>query len=746
MNDILQSLNEKQREAATKTEGPILILAGAGSGKTKTLTHRVAYLIREKRVFPGNILAVTFTNKAAGEMKERIAKLLGKSTTNYSLPTTHSSLPLIGTFHSVCVRILRKDIDKIGRESNFHIYDSAEQKTVMKEVIKELKLDPKQYKPGSFLAAVSNAKNELMNEKAFEMAAQGYFEEMVAKAYWRYQEKLVENNALDFDDILRFTVELFEKIPAIKENYQDIFRYVLVDEYQDTNKAQYRLVRQLTEKHRNLCVVGDDAQSVYLFRGADIRNILEFEKDFPDAYVVCLEQNYRSTRNILDAADAVISNNVNRKEKRLWTTQSGGEKLHVFEARDETNEAQFVAREIGRLHEEKNVPYSSFAVLYRTNAQSRALEEQFLSESIPYRIIGGIRFYERKEIKDVVAYLRFIVNSRDTLALKRIVNEPKRGIGKQTLFKWLEYAKEVGKSPVEVGINDSLKKSGLNDGKIKAVQDFCGVVADLQKKQQTQKLSQFLESVFRKTGYEKTLTSENTAESKARMENIAELLSVAKRYDESENQEALKRFLEAVALASDTDEIDQQEKAVYLMTIHSAKGLEFSHVFLVGLEEGIFPHSRSAFSQRELEEERRLMYVGITRAKIQAYLTHAETRLLYGSTQANPPSRFLGEIPENLKENKHFLLDSIQDDDNFSPTNMARSHKGIKRYDLSPKKRSKVESRKSESSFSDGEKVSHATFGRGIVVSQSDDMYTIVFQGAGVKKIAKGLGVLQKSQ
>ena len=767
--DILESLNEKQREAVVKTDGPLLILAGAGSGKTKTLTHRVAHLIASGRARPGEILAVTFTNKAAGEMKERIGNLLG-GPAGRALSAHRASFgaaPFVGTFHSLCVRILRRDIDKIGRDAAFQIFDTGEQKKIMTEVIKELGLDTQQFKPASFLAAVSGAKNELIDEAAFAESAQGYFEEMTAKAYARYQQKLIEHNALDFDDILRSTVRLFAEIPPVLEGYRQTFRYMMVDEYQDTNKAQYKLIRQLADGHRNICVVGDDAQSIYRFRGADIRNILEFEKDYPDAKVVFLEQNYRSTQTILDAADHIIANNVNRKEKKLWTDRGAGEKVAVFEASDEMAEAGFVSKEIQRLHTEEKIPYGEVAILYRTNAQSRALEERFLRDDIPYKIVGGIRFYDRKEIKDLVSYVRFWSNPRDFLALERIVNEPKRGIGKQTLLKWQAFARGRGMDALAAGLSEELETSGLQKGKIAAIRAFCEIMRGLSLEnhpvlatassashhreenhpasetrhpstggESEGKLSKFLETMYRKTGYARALETETGAEAKARQENIYELFGVAKRYDEMPLVEAVQAFLEDVSLVSDTDDIEANAQAVQTMTLHSAKGLEFPYVFIVGMEEGILPHSRSTFNALELEEERRLMYVGVTRAKKQLYLVHAGMRLLFGSTQVNPPSRFLDEIPSDLVDRRG----DDRERDTFFETYGGRK---VKRYNLTSPK-SKVESPKSKKkeSFSDGEKVTHETFGRGIIVSQNAELYTVVFQKAGLKKIGKGLGVI----
>lgn len=750
--DILESLNEKQREAVTAVEGPLLILAGAGSGKTKTITHRSAYLIREKGVRPEEILAVTFTNKAAGEMKHRIFRLLGMPEPRYASvrgKVSHRD-PFVGTFHSLCVRILRQSIGVLGRDRSFHIFDASEQKKVMEEAMKELGLDLQQFKPRSFLAAVSSAKSELIDEADFSSLAQGYFEEMTAKAYVLYQKKLAKNNALDFDDILLYTVKLFSNTSAIVEQYQSMFRYIMVDEYQDTNKAQYQLIRYLSDGHRNICVVGDDAQSIYRFRGADIRNILEFEKDYPDAKTVFLEQNYRSTQTILDAADHIIANNVHRKEKKLWTERGKGEAVFIYKAADELSEARFVSAEIENLRKKKHIAYSDAAVLYRTNAQSRSLEEKFLQDGIPYRIVGGIRFYDRKEIKDIVGYLRLWINPSDQLAFERVVNEPKRGIGKKTIEKWRFSAEKLGVNMLLVGLPEyRASLEGIRQGVKTTISQFCEVMHDLGENIEMP-FSKFLESVYRKTGYAAMLERENTSESKARKENILELLSVAKRYDELPLREASHSFLEEVALFSDTDEVDVSTQAVHCMTIHSAKGLEFPYVFIVGLEEGILPHSRSVMHPVDLEEERRLVYVGVTRAKRRIYLTYARQRLLFGSVQANPPSRFLEEIPKHLIEQSR---DSEDVDEffssYFSPKKSSiirtRERKKIKIFEGGEKRLEVIEKKNTkEKHFSDGEKVVHKIFGRGIVVSQNTELYTVVFQKAGIKKIAKKVDALER--
>ena len=660
MQNILENLNPAQKEAVETTEGAVLIIAGAGSGKTKALTHRVAYLIREKKVAPRNILAVTFTNKAAQEMKERVASLLTDSNLRMPFESTNLKnyeLPVMGTFHSICVRILRHEIEKIGYKKSFNIFDTQDQEALMKKVMKEMEINIDQFKPKAMLGAISKAKNELIDAEMFQSRIGGYYEEIVSKVYTQYQKRLKEQDALDFDDILMLIVKLFQKFPEVLEKYQNLFRYIMVDEYQDTNHAQYALVAMLAKKWGNLCVVGDDWQGIYSWRGANIQNILDFEKDYPQAKVIKLEQNYRSTQNILDAAYGVISKNVNRKDKEIWTDNKGGHLLSAYEARDERDEAEFLIAEIQKMIGESamrslgtardgKLRLSDFVVLYRTNAQSRIVEEAMLRNSIPYRIIGGLKFYQRKEVKDVIAYLRLIQNFNDEVSLERIINEPRRGVGDVSLGKWLSFAKENNLNYIEAGlkINDSSK---LHVSKIDAIKKFCDFIIRGKEKIAKTKVTDLIEFVFTESGYEKFLL-DGTDEGQTRYENVRELLTVSKKYDEYAGEEGLSLFLEEVALIADTDNIDQASEAVHLMTLHSAKGLEFKVVFIVGLEEGILPHSRSLIDHNEMEEERRLMYVGITRAKEKVYLVYTRERNIYGSTQINSPSRFLDDIPENL--------------------------------------------------------------------------------------------------
>jgi len=738
MQDILSGLNKQQQEAVTMADGPLLIIAGAGSGKTKTLTHRVAYLIKNHGVNPRNILAVTFTNKAAGEMCERIMRILyPEADRNYKYSLyNNSNLPTIGTFHAICSKILRSEIEILGYEKSFHIIDDQDQQALMKKVLKELEIDPQQFNPRAILSAIGKAKNELITSEEFSSRANGYYEEIVAKAYKRYQAQLKENNGLDFDDIIMFMVQIFKNSPRVLEKYQKQFKYILVDEYQDTNRAQYLLINMLAGKHRNLCVVGDDWQSIYKFRGADIKNILNFENDYPEAKVIHLEQNYRSTQIILDAAYGVISKNINRKEKKLWTEKEAGRLVTSFEAEDERDEAEFVAHEIKKgvalastrgdnRSSTRSGPYSKYVVLYRTNAQSRILEETFLKESMPYRIIGGIKFYQRKEVKDMVAYLKLISNYADAISLGRIINEPKRNLGPVSLRKWIAIAKEKNMNCIEIGSQFPISNFQfsnnfkLPNSKIDSIAKLCEFIKRMKEIQPRISLADFIEKVFKESGYEKMLLSEG-AEGEMRWENVKELITVAQKYDEAKNnyENTLDAFLEEVALVSDVDNVDQNQDAVHLMTLHSAKGLEFPTVFIVGLEEGILPHSRSMLSHAEMEEERRLMYVGLTRAKEKIYLLFTRQRNLFGSTHMNAPSRFLEDIPENLlQKNSYRELEQ-------------------KMFESLLKNKQKIKTAAKLVKFKGGEKVKHAEFGDGIVVSVSGDTITVAFKKAGIKRLS----------
>lgn len=636
MKNFLDELNPQQREAATATDGPVLILAGAGSGKTKVLTYRIAYLI-QKDVGPENVLAVTFTNKAAGEMKERIKKLLRNK---------EAKLPLCGTFHSVCVRILRQEINNIGplggvnRRSNFVIYDEQDQNGLIKEAMEELEISKEQFNPAAVSAEISRAKSELVDEDDYSASSEGFWQEKTAQIYRLYQKKLEENNALDFDDLIMLAVKMFQTRPEILEKYQNRFKYISVDEYQDTNYSQYVLIKLLAQKFRNLCVVGDDWQSIYAFRGADFRNILNFERDWPEAKVVTLDENYRSTQNILDAAHEIIVKNKHRKEKRLWTKNPGGSPIFAVQTRNEKEEADFIVEKIRELRDRQNFNFNDFTVLYRTNAQSRVIEEAFLRAGFPYKLVGAIKFYQRKEIKDILAYLKFILNPFDSQSLNRLIASPPRGIGKVG----------AGLLAEKIKTNPEIDFAGLNFTDSKIGQNFknlCDFLAKSREYSKNQNLGATLKFLIKESGYENYLLA-GQRDGQSRLENLYELLSVAKKYDGLEANETARIFLEETALLADADEVEDQKNVVNLMTLHSAKGLEFSTVFIAGCEEGLFPHSRSVLRPEELEEERRLAYVGITRAKKEVYLIFSRQRQIYGAVQINPPSRFLADIPAEL--------------------------------------------------------------------------------------------------
>ncbi len=641
---LLDALNEPQRQAVMATDGPLLILAGAGSGKTRVLTHRTAYLIEECGVNPYNIMAITFTNKAAGEMRERIDQMVGYG----------SESIWVCTFHSTCVRILRRYIDRLGFGTNFTIYDSDDQKTLMKDICKRLEIDTKMYKEKMFLSAISSAKDELIDPIEFETRAAGdYVKRKQAQVYREYQQALKQNNALDFDDLIMKTVELFKLDKEVLASYQDRFRYIMVDEYQDTNTAQFELIRLLALKYQNLCVVGDDDQSIYKFRGANIYNILNFEHHFPDATVIKLEQNYRSTQNILDAANAVIANNQGRKEKRLWTDNGAGDKITFEQLDTAAEEADFVARDIARRVRKGEYQYKDCAILYRTNAQSRLFEERFITANIPYKIFGGVNFYARKEVKDLLAYLKTIDNGQDDLAVRRIINIPKRGIGAASINKVALYAQEQ-----EISFYDALcvaeQVPGLGKAAAK-IRPFVLFIQSMKAKAKLLSVADLLQEVIETTGYVRELEAEGTDEAEARIENIDELISKAVDYAEGEEAPTLNGFLENVALVADIDSFDENSDYVVLMTLHSAKGLEFPNVYLAGLEDGLFPSYMSIMSdnsQAEIEEERRLAYVGITRAKKNLTITSARVRMVRGQTQYGKVSRFVREIPPELLSGK----------------------------------------------------------------------------------------------
>ena len=650
MQDLIEGLNDKQKEAVLATEGPCLVIAGAGSGKTKVLTHKIAYLMSEKYIKPWNILAITFTNKAANEMKERVEKLVGEAAKDM----------WIGTFHSICVRILRKYIDRLGFDHSFLIFDTSDQRTLIKECMKALKIDDKMFTDRSILAEISNGKNEMLEPKAYQVKYAGdYRKEIIGRVYELYQQKLKENNAIDFDDIINYTIKILTENEDALEYYTNKFQYVLVDEYQDTNKAQFTLVTILASKHGNITVVGDNDQGIYSFRGADISNILNFERDFPGTKLIKLEQNYRCTGNILKAANSVIKHNENKYEKKLWTENDEGSLPVIHKADDEYDEGRYIVEEINHLRREEYFKYSDFVVLYRMNSQSRAIEEILRREGVPYKIVGGLKFYERKEIKDIISYLRLIYNFSDNISLKRIINEPKRGIGKTSIDNIQEISDKTGLSMFD--IIKHADEYGLNRVKSNA-DEFVKVIEELRGKIEELSISELIKETLNKTGYVKALEQENTTEAETRIENLEEFLTVAIEFEEEEAENTLADFLEGITLSSDIDGMEDTDDSVTLMTLHSAKGLEFPVVFLVGLEEGIFPGNKSIGEPKELEEERRLFYVGITRAKQFLYLTCAKKRTIFGSTSYNQISRFINEIPSDLLEGYDELDGSKEDE------------------------------------------------------------------------------------
>jgi DNA helicase-2/ATP-dependent DNA helicase PcrA len=644
---LLADLNPSQREAVAATDGPVLVVAGAGSGKTRVLTYRIAHLVRDLGVSPYEILAITFTNKAAGEMKQRVARLVG--------PVARDMW--VSTFHSACVRILRQEIHRLGYRPSFSIYDDADSIRLITMVISDLDLDPKRFPPRQMKGAISNAKNELVDYESYGAQDSGFYHEKVSDIYRLYQQRLVEASAVDFDDILTLTVEILQAFPEVLERWQNRFRYILVDEYQDTNRAQYMLVRMLAAAHRNVCVVGDSDQSIYAFRGADMRNIMEFEKDYPDTRVILLEQNYRSTQTILDAANAVIANNASRQPKRLWTDEGTGESIVVFEAEDEHEEAAYIAEEIARLRD-AGVGLDDIAVFYRTNAQSRVIEELFVRFGVTYQVVGGLKYYDRKEVKDALAYLRAIVNPDDQVAIKRIINVPRRAIGTTSVAHVDRFAESVGVTFMEA-LRSVREIDALTSRAQNAIAEFVAVM-DVLAEKATRGPEAALEAALNDTGYFDMIRSERTIEAMGREENLKELLGAAAEFEETgpastgpeewsqlDGVGKLQMFLESISLVADLDSIEDTE-VVTLMTLHNAKGLEYPAVFLTGLEDGVFPHMRSLGDPKELEEERRLCYVGLTRAEERLYLTRAWTRNMWGQNNYNGPSRFLGEIPEHL--------------------------------------------------------------------------------------------------
>ena len=734
----LELLNREQQEAVLHVDGPLLILAGAGSGKTRVLTYRIAHLIDECGVNPWNILAITFTNKAAGEMRERVDKIVGYG----------SESIWVSTFHSTCVRILRRYIDRLGYDTNFTIYDTEDQKTVMKSVCQKLQLDSKLYKERMLLNVISHAKDEYISPNEFLLEAKGDFrQEKIAQVYVEYQKELKKNNALDFDDLLVKTVELFQGCPDVLEYYQNRFRYIMVDEYQDTNTVQFKFISTLARQYRNLCVVGDDDQSIYKFRGANIRNILDFEKVFPDAKVVKLEQNYRSTQNILNAANGVIANNRGRKEKALWTENEQGEPILFQQFQNGYEEAEYVSGEISKKVRKGEAEYQDFAVLYRTNAQSRLFEEKFLYANIPYKIVGGVNFYSRKEIKDILAYLKTIDNGKDDLAVRRIINVPKRGIGNVTLAKVQAYADSR-----DISFFEALEEAGEIPGLGKAalkIQPFVHLIHEMRLSLADMSMQDLIQAILDKTGYAEDLKNEDTDESEARLENIDEFINKAVTYEEGAEEPNLSGFLEEVALVADIDSVEDGDNRVLLMTLHSAKGLEFPYVYLAGMEDGLFPSYMSIAADdptEEIEEERRLCYVGITRAMKELTITCARCRMVRGETQYNNVSRFVREIPSELLARKSVMPREPKKPEVPQNTSYQKAKEAFRTKTFDPQQFKVVKADKLD--YTVGDQVSHVKFGKGTVLEITeggrDYEVKVDFERFGVKKMFASFAKLKK--
>ena len=694
----LEELNEKQKEAVLYNEGPLLIIAGAGAGKTKTLTTKIAYLIEEENVSPYQILAITFTNKAAKEMRDRLYFQIGSSAKKLQ----------VSTFHSFGLKLLRDNYDKLGYDRNFVIMDSDDSLTVVKKIIKDMGYDPKIYNPKAIRNKISGCKNEMTTPKMYEKYAVSDYEKIVCEVYEKYERKLQRNNSVDFDDLLLLPIKLFKENKDILEKYQNIYKYILIDEYQDTNEAQYILTKLLSEKYRLITCVGDDSQSIYSFRGANYKNILNFEKDYPDALTILLEQNYRSTSNILDAANSIIKNNTKRKDKNLWTARGVGDKIKYYRAYNEKDEAQYVVRKIKELLN-KNVDYKDIAILYRTNAQSRVMEEEMLKENLPYRVVGSFYFYSRKEIKDLIAYLRLIHNSKDNVSLLRVINTPKRGIGLKTIENLTNKADNEGISIYEA----------ISSGK---ELEFKKIIEKLKEISKDLTLTELIDKVLEATGMKEELESEKSLEAEVRLENLEEFKSITKTFEEREGLISLEEFLLEISLISDVEEYKDDSNRISLMTVHSVKGLEFNHVFVIGMEEGIFPHMNSLMESNEVEEERRLMYVAVTRAKDNLHLVNARRRTLFGREQINPVSRFISEIPSNL-------IESNSKEDN--------------------KKEEKIEVdemfREEDIDYQVGDYVYHETFGTGKVVEVTNTLVSVAFKHPhGIKKLMKNHKKLSK--
>ncbi|MCJ8012674.1 DNA helicase PcrA [Paenibacillus sp. KQZ6P-2] len=767
IQQAIKKLNPPQQQAVEATEGPLLILAGAGSGKTRVLTHRIAYLIATRKAPPWGVLAITFTNKAAREMQERVTKLVGGEGRDI----------WVSTFHSMCVRILRKDIDRIGFNSNFTILDSTDQLSLVRNCMKDLNLDTKKFEPKAVLSLISTAKNELITPAQYEQKAGDYIESIAAKVYTMYQRRLKSNNSLDFDDLIMATIQLFKEVPEVLDFYQKKFQYIHVDEYQDTNRAQYMLCRMLADGHHRICVVGDSDQSIYRWRGADISNILNFEEDYPEARTIMLEQNYRSTSTILNAANEVIKQNSGRKPKKLWTDQGDGAKIKVYRADSEHDEGYFVTSEINK-NVKQGKSYQDHAILYRTNAQSRVIEEILIKSDIPYQIVGGIKFYDRKEIKDILGYLRLISNPDDDLSLARVINVPKRGIGDTSVAKLSAAAAERGVSIFQVlAVVDDLGFAGRTRN---ALVEFYDMIAALNQMVDYLSVTELTEKMLEMSQYRIEMQRENTIESRSRLENIDEFLSVTMEFEKNNDDKSLVSFLTDLALIADIDSMNDEEEdqsdAVILMTMHSAKGLEFKVVFIVGMEEGVFPHSRAFQDNEELEEERRLAYVGITRAEQQLFLSCAQMRTLFGRTTANPPSRFLDEIPEELKEDTGVARDRYRRGGNIGGSYGGRGFgSGGSNFGRSagnsslsgstatasgsqakatvttsvPHKAAAVGSTADLTALKAGDKVSHGKWGTGTVVSVkgsgNDTELQIAFPApVGVKRLLAGFAPITK--
>ncbi|KRL88570.1 DNA helicase PcrA [Limosilactobacillus ingluviei] len=748
MQSALDGMNEQQRQAVLTTEGPLLVMAGAGSGKTRVLTHRIAYLIEEQGVLPWKILAITFTNKAAREMQERLTKLLGPSASDI----------WVSTFHALCVRILRRNIDKLGYNTAFTIADPGEQRTLMKRIFKEMNLDPKKFEPRNFLSAISNAKNALETPAAYQAKYQDPYHKLVGEAYGRYQKELEANQTLDFDDLIMKTIELFKTEPATLAYYQDKFNYIHVDEYQDTNDAQYQLVHQLAAKYENLCVVGDADQSIYGWRGANMNNILNFEKDYPTAQTIMLEQNYRSTQTILDAANQVIANNVNRKDKKLWTQNGQGDKISYYRAQSEHDEAYYVVKQIEKQRQAHGYAYGDFAILYRTNAQSRLIEETFMKSSIPYTMVGGHKFYDRMEIRDLLGYLTLVANPDDSLSFERVVNVPKRGIGATSLNKLRQFAADMGWSLMKAAENVELANQ-ISPSVKKKLTGFAEEMQQLQTQAANLTLTELTDAILTQTGYRASLqaVANKDLQAQTRLENLEEFKSVTQEFDQKHGdevtttQEQLTQFLTDLALVSPQDELEDQTNTVTLMTLHAAKGLEFPVVFLIGMEEGIFPLARAKENPEEAEEERRLAYVGITRAKQKLYLTNANSRVLYGRIQRNPASEFVTEISEDLLQQDSPAVRSNAPFTRLKQghsTRLATTTTYTAKQTHSTKQVANQGTGAEKGNWQAGDKVMHKKWGQGTVVAVNgtgtDMELDIAFPNEGVRRLLASFAPIKK--